>query len=367
MTKLGISRRDFLARSGVAVAAVTFGGGVLAACGDDDDTGTAATDSTTTTGRDTTTTSVVPQKFTALMPFPLNLQFIADVAAKAGGFMQEAGIDLDLQFARGQGQALQQLAGGSVQLIRSSPLSIIQAVANENAPFVIVGILNQKVLYSLVSSESKKVEDVASLSGKTLGFPTLGGNAEETFNIIARDHDVDPATVQRVAAGSDAAGLALVEEGKVAALFAITEAAAILQATSPTAHVVEFEDENPLLGNALVVSKKVADEQGELVVRYLRGLHAAMEAVLDENERPALLSKIRAEFDLAVLDDQKKSDPAIDAISSLWVAAGEDEMLRNVPERWEEGLEGFQKLGLVKADTKAETFYTNEFIEEALG
>jgi NitT/TauT family transport system substrate-binding protein len=365
MNKLGISRRDFLARSGVAVAAVAFGGGVLAACGDDEDT--AATDGTTTTaGEATTTTSVVPQKFVAMMPFPLNLQFIADVAGKAGGYMQSAGIDLDLQFARGQGQAIQQLAANSVQLIRSSPLSVIQAVSNENAPFVIVGILNQKVLYSLVSTEAKKVEDVSSLSGKTLGFPTLGGNAEETFNIIARDHDVDPATVQRVAAGSDAAGLALVEEGKVAALFAITEAAAILKATSPTAHVVEFEDENPLLGNALVVSKKVADEQGELIVRYLRGLHASMAAVLDEDERTSLLPKIREQFDLAILDDPKKAGPAIDAISSLWVAAGEDEMLRNVPERWEEGLEGFQKLDLVKADAKAETFYTNEFIEEAL-
>ena len=366
MKNLGISRRDFLARSGVAVAAFTVGGGVLAACGDDGDSDTNAADSTTTTGQATTTTSVVPQKFTAMMPFPLNLQFIADVGAKAGGFMQTAGIELDLQFARGQGQAIQQLAANSVQLIRSSPLSIIQAVSNENAPFVIVGILNQKVLYSLVSTDSKKVDDIATLKGKTLGFPTLGGNAEETFNIIARDHDVDPTTVQRVAAGSDAAGLALVEEGKVAALFAITEAAAILGATAPTAHVIEFEDENPLLGNALVVSKKVADEQGELVVRYLRGLHGAMEAILDEGERATLLPKIRSQFDLALLDDQKKAGPAIDAISSLWVAAGEDEMLRNVPERWEEGLDGFQKLGLVKPDAKAETFYTNEFIEEAL-
>ena len=366
MTNSGISRRDFLARSGVAVAAVALGGGVIAACGDDGDT--AATDSTSTTsGEATTTTSVVPQKFTALMPFPLNLQFIADVAAKAGGYMESAGIELDLQFARGQGQAIQQLAANSVQLIRSSPLSVIQAVANENAPFVIVGILNQKVLYSLVSTESKKVDDIESLAGKTLGFPTLGGNAEETFNIIARDHDVDPATVQRVAAGSDAAGLALVEEGKVAALFAITEAAAILKATSPTAHLLEFEDENPLLGNALVVSKKVADEQGDLVVRYLRGLHGAMAAVLDEDERATLLPKVREQFDLAALDDPKKAGPAIDAISSLWVAAGEDEMLRNVPDRWEQGLDGFQKLGLVKPDVKAETFYTNEFIEEALG
>lgn len=365
MTQLGISRRDFLARSGVAVAAVTLGGGILAACGADDDNGTAA-DGTTTTGQATTTTSVVPQKFTAMMPFTLNLQFIADVAAKAGGFMTKAGIDLDLQFARGQGQAVQQLAANSVQLIRSSPLSIIQAVSNENAPFVIVGMLNQKQIYSLVSTTSKKVNDISTLSGKTLGFPTLGGNAEETFNIIARDHDIDPTTVKRVAAGSDAAGLALVEEGKVAALFAITEAAAILKATNPAAHVVQFEDENPLLGNALVVSKKVADEQGELIVRYLRGLHAAMEAILDETERATLLPKIRQEFDLALLDDAKKSGPAIDAISSLWVAAGEDEMLRNVPERWEEGLEGFQKLGLVKTEAKAEDFYTNEFIEEAL-
>jgi NitT/TauT family transport system substrate-binding protein len=365
MNSMGITRRDFLARSGVAVAAIAVGG-VAAACAEEGDV---AQDGTTSTSGApaTTTSSVVPEKFSVMMPFTLNLQFIADVAAKAGGFMEKAGIDLDIQFARGQGQAVQQLAANSVSLIRSSPLSVIQAVSNENAPFQVVGILNQKVLYSVVSTSSKPINSVEDLEGKTLGFPTLGGNAEETFDIIARDHGFDPASVERVAAGSDAAGLALVEQGRVAALFAITEAAAILTATSPTAKVLDFDDENPLLGNALVTTKQAAEEKKELIVRYVRGLREAMLAIADEDQRADLIPKIRAEFDLPILDDATKANAAIDAISSLWFAAGEDNLLRNVEERWEDGLEGFQKLGLVKEGVEAEQVYTNDFVDAASG
>ena len=86
-----------------------------------------------------------------MMPFPLSVNFIADVVAKSGGFMDDEGIDLDLQFARSAPQALQQLAAGNVTVVRNGPVETVQAIVGEDAPFVTIGMPNQRTNYTLTS------------------------------------------------------------------------------------------------------------------------------------------------------------------------------------------------------------------------
>src|SRR5688572_23922874 len=114
------SRREFLRSSLATSLALGVGGGILAACGDDEDEPTA-----TTASDSTTTTALEAKALTVMMPFPLSINFISDVVAKSGGFMDEVGIDLDLQFARSAPQALQQLAAGNVTVVRNGPVETI--------------------------------------------------------------------------------------------------------------------------------------------------------------------------------------------------------------------------------------------------
>jgi hypothetical protein len=51
----------------------------------------------------------------------------------------------------------------------------------------------------------------------------------------------------------------------------------------------------------------------------------------------------------------------------MWFSAGDENLLRNQPEVWEEGIATFQRLGIVAEDAQPTDFYTNELWDEAFG
>ena len=352
------SRRDFLKASLAAALTAGAAGTLLAACGDDEPSGAAA-------GTTSTTAPLLP--VSAMMPFPLYLAFIAEVASISGGFMADAGVDLDLQFARSAPQALQQLAAGNVLVVRNSPIGVVRAVSQENAPFVSIATANQEMLYRLVSTPDDPVDSLDQLPGTTVGMATLGGNAEDTLNLVLRAKGIDPATVAREAVGNEAAALTFVEQGRVQSLFGTIESAASMRAAGLEPHVAEIEGANPLLGTAVVTTRDALTSQREALVSYLRGLRETMLALADEDRRRELMAAVREDWELPQLEDPDAAEPVVEAISSLWFAAGEDNLLRNVPERWAEGVAGFERMKIAAPGADPATFYTNELLEEAVG
>lgn len=353
------SRRDFLHAS-LAAAVAIGAGGLLSACGDDSDTKPASSG--------TEPSTVELSKLTAMMPFPLYLAFFADCASKSGGYMAEHGIDLDLQFARSAPQALQQLAAGNVALIRNSPIGLVKAVSQESAPFVSIATVNQRIIYNVLSAESAPLREITDLEGKTIGLATLAGNAESTLDLILKAVGIDPAAVKREAVGNEAVSFELIEAGRIDGVFATHEATAAIVESGVAAYVNDLgEKTNPLLGTSLVVTRETAESRHDDLVGYLRGLKEALDVVIDGgDDLAALIPKVRKDWDLPQLDDPAAATPVIQGVASMWLAAGRENLLRNVPERWEEGIEGFTKLKIAKEGSKATDFYTNDLIDEAL-
>jgi NitT/TauT family transport system substrate-binding protein len=354
------SRRDFLRSSLATSLALGVGSGILAACGDDEDEPTA-----TTTGDSTTTTALEAAALTVMMPFPLAINFISDAVAKSGGFMEEVGIDLDLQFARSAPQALQQLAAGNVTVVRNGPVETIQAIVGEDAPFITIGMPNQRTNYTLTSLPETPFS-LADLAGQTVGLPTLAGNAEFTLDLLLKAEGVDPASVARQAVGLEASSYGLLQEGVVDALFVTRSTNAGIRALGEDPFVDLLEDVNPLLGTNLVTTRQFAEERRSEIVAYLKGLHAAMLAINDEAQLTELIPVTRAEWDLPQLDDVEKAKPVIASVASRWFEDGEENLLRNIPERWEAGVAELIELGVVPEGTEATDLYTNDLLDEAL-
>lgn len=353
------SRRTFL-QSLAAAGLVLGAGGVVAACGSDGDS--TSSGSTGSTGGSTPT-----MRLAMTEPFPLYLAFIADLAAKSGGFLAERGLDLDLQFAQGAPQALQQLVAGNVALVRNAPIAQARAVTKEGAPLVSIGVVNQELLYILVSSQKKPVDGLDGIAGATVGMATLGGNAEDTWNGLLKAKGIDPASVKLQAVGNEAAAMALVDEGRIDLMFSTREAAGAMRQQGLDPHVAEVPGANPLLGTNLVTTKEAIAAHRPELVAFLGGLHASMEALRDPATRIDLLRKVRGDWELPQLDDPEQASPIIQAISDMWYAAGEQNLLRNVPERWAQGVAGFEKSQIVPAGTDPTTLYTNDLLDEALG
>lgn len=357
------NRRQFLTRALGTAVALSGAGALLAACGDGDDTAAQRRSTTTKAGEATTTTAKPVTKVRAMMPFPLTLNFIADMNAKTSGHFADEGLDVDLQFAQSAPQTLQQLVAGNVDLVRNAPLAIIKGVAEQNAPLVSVATVNQSLLYRFVTTAAKPLASIKALSGKTLGLPTLGGNAEDTLNAVLRDAGVDPASVKRVASGNDAASFAFVQDGRVDALFATAEVASTLKAKGQQIAVLDTKDTNPLLGTLYAATRSYADANGETITAYFRALKKSMAELSDAQKVDALLPELAKEWEHPAFSDPTTAKAIIAAQVELWDAAGEDNRLVNVPERWDRGLASFKKLGMVKTDKTADAFYTNDYVE----
>jgi ABC-type nitrate/sulfonate/bicarbonate transport system substrate-binding protein len=362
MTYTPPSRRDFL-RFSLGSAVLLGAGGTLVGCGDDSEPA-ASTRTTAASGSDDG--GGAPTPLTSLTSFPLFLTFIVDTTAIAGGFLERNGVDLDLQFGQGAPQALQQLAAGNVPVAGNAPLAIVRANSFEDGDFVAIASTMQETIYRLVSTEDKGIDTLAALEGRTIGFPTLAGNAEQSFDLMLAEAGVDPTSVQRVAVGNDAASMAFVEQGRVDVIFGTLEAATAMRVAGVDAHIAEIPDANPLLGYAFVTRRETVDTHGDVLTRYLRGLHEAAMALLDDDQRADLLPKVRARFELPQLDDPESANPVIDALLSLYTAAGVENLYRNVPERWEEGVARFEEQGAAAPGSDATSFYTNDLVDEAL-
>lgn len=356
MTHSVPTRRDFL-RGGLAATALVGAGGLATACG----SSSSNTADTRVGGSDDLA------KVTAMMPFPLYLAFFADCASASGGFMADNGIDLDLQFARSAPQAIQQLAAGNVTLIRNSPIGLVKAVSKESAPFVSIATVNQRIIYNVLSTKQAPLRSIGDLAGKNIGMATLGGNAENTFDLVLKADGVDPSSVDRQAVGNEAASFELVKKGRIDGVFATHEATATIAESTPDAYVNDLGDKtNPLLGTAIVTTRDNLKTRRDDLVAYLRALYATLNVVIDGgDELAALIPKVRKDWDLPQLDDPTTATPVIAGVAKMWLAAGRENLLRNVPERWEEGIRGFAELGIASANDAPTDFYTNDLIDEA--
>jgi ABC-type nitrate/sulfonate/bicarbonate transport system substrate-binding protein len=359
------TRRDFLCQ-GLAAGMVVGAGGLLTACGS-----SGSKSSGTTRGGEGAKVggqAAEVAKLTAMMPFPLYLAFFADCASKSGGFMQANGIDLDLQFARSAPQAIQQLAAGNVEVIRNAPIGLVKAVSQESAPFVSIATVNQRIIYNVLSAESAPLRELTDLAGKTIGLATLAGNAENTLDFVLKAAKVDPASVKREAVGNEAASFELIKAHRIDGVFATHEATASIMESEPDAYLNDLGDKtNPLLGTSIVVTRKTLETHRDDLVGYLRGLKEALDVVIDGGaELDHVIPKVRKDWDLPQLDDPATAIPVIQGVAKMWLAAGRDNLLRNVPERWDEGVRGFVDQKIAAKGSKATDFYTNDLIDEAL-
>ncbi len=128
-----------------------------------------------------------------------------------------------------------------------------------------------------------------------------------------------------------------------------------------------LEDVNPLLGTNLVTTTEFLDERRDALVAYMEGLHEAKVALNDESRVPELVDAVLADdWDLPQLQDPDAAKATVAAVASRWFEDGEENLLRNIPERWEQGIAELAELGVVPEGTDPSRLYTNEIVEEAV-
>ncbi len=234
-----------------------------------------------------------------------------EVTREAGYFADE-GLDVELIYSQGGGDAVQALNGGAVDYAASSFDAQVGAVASGATVkrFMTTGRLPLFALATAVDTADEIVE-IEDLSGRTVAVSALG-NADHTILLYVLDRaGVDPETVEFATIGTnlyDALRLGQVDAGMV------QEPALTLLLDDGARELVNFmeiDDANEFFGGAyefmgIAVRDGEQEERAEQLQAMSRAMTRGLERVQEAPVRElldALPSELTAGEDLDQLAD----------------------------------------------------------------
>ncbi len=231
---------------------------------------------------------------------------------RAAGYFADEGLDVELIYSRGGGDAVQALNGGAVDYAASSFDAMVGAVASGATVkrFMTTGRLPLFALATAIDT-ADEIQSVEDLAGRQVGISSLG-NADHTILLYVLERaGVDPDSVQFAALGTnlyDALRLGQVDAGMVQepALTLLREDGA-----GELINFMEIDEANEVFGGAyefmgVAIRDGEQDERAEQLQGMARAMTRGLERVQTADVQDllaALPSELVAGEDLDQLGD----------------------------------------------------------------
>jgi ABC-type nitrate/sulfonate/bicarbonate transport system substrate-binding protein len=233
------------------------------------------------TGEETTPASgeLIPMTFMAGYKPQANLPFVGAYVAKAKGYFKEEGLDVTIEHSAGQGQHLQLLSAGTIQVTNQDAAVLLQRRADPGLPLVSIALIGQKGQQAYAALKSSGFNTPKDWEGHTVGYK--GTPPPDLFALLdAAGADRDK--IELVNVGFDPR---LLTEGKVDVypVFKANEPY-LIRSWGYELNLWSAEDFGvPSLGLAYVTSQEILETQPELLVKFLR---AALRGIQYAAEHP---------------------------------------------------------------------------------
>lgn len=349
-----ISRRSLLRRSaGVGLLLPLAGEGFLLSLG----SGVARAATRSVPGE------LVEQTY--ITSFGYTVSFIEAMIAKEEGFWEAEGLDIDIAGGQGTSTSIQALLTDSSQYSRAGGINSIVVIANEQAPIINIATARQRSQFEVVSLPEAGITGAADLEGKKVGIVSSGGQTENLLDLMLVKAGVPLDSVERPITGVGAAAYELARQGAVDAWIAVDSDRATIERTADVElDYFNTDDAVEMPSDSFVISTELAESGSDLPVRFLAGLHSAMEWALDESNHE------RAVEHLMVYNpdiDPEATLLELPLTIATWTAAGEDRLLELDVELWEQGQANAQAAGLIDETVDVELLLDTSFIDTVKG
>jgi NitT/TauT family transport system substrate-binding protein len=240
--------------------------------------------------------------------------------AKKKGYFDEEGIDLTIVRGQGSGDTATKIELEQAEFGISDAPTVITAIS-KGADLLIVGMVYDKAANNVFFYKDAGIDEVKDLAGKAIAAPP-GDSHRFLWPAIAKLHGVDPESVKLVN---------VKPEGKQAIVAARqADGAFDLYTSYPIWQKVLGEDQVgnllfadhglSLYGHSYIVNKKLADENPELIRRFLRATYkgwrdtysereAAIDAMMAEVpgiDRDAYLASLDYVLDLVITERSRE-------------------------------------------------------------
>ena len=347
-----VSRRAFIGGSAAVAGSVLLGG-----CSGGEPSAGASPGANASAGS-------LQLTFLTILP-PQSLTFAPELLADAGGHFASHGLDVRFELTRGSAQAIQLVLAGRAPLTRISQIEGMRAAANRGAPLVNVGMVFKDSTIRYVSSKTAPLLDPEDFVGKMIGIPSEGGSSELELDLFLAAAGVDRDSVRRQVVGLTPGVFNLVEQGRIAGYAVSIDTAKILESQQANAVVLNPGEFISSGGQFYMTSRTGLEQHREAVRRFVAGVRDALEFMLNDTEFDRTLEILRRKYSFDGLNDTAIAKASLREYTNVWTAAGEENVLLTVPERWRQGYEELVAAGLAEPGASPEEWFTNELIEQA--
>ncbi|WP_322792246.1 ABC transporter substrate-binding protein [Bellilinea sp.] len=209
-----------------------------------------------------------------------NLPFVGAYVAKEKGFFQREGLDVTIEHSAGQGEHLQLLTAGKIQVTTQDAAVLLQRRADPGLPLVSIALIGQRGQQAYAALASSGIQTPKDWEGRMVGYK--GTPPPDLFALLkAAGADADKVSLVNV--GFDPR---ILTEGKVDVypLFKSNEPY-LIRSWGYELTLWDAADYGvPTLGLTYVTTESILQEQPEVLRRFLK---AALEGIRYAEENPA--------------------------------------------------------------------------------
>jgi NitT/TauT family transport system substrate-binding protein len=349
-TGSAVSRRAFIGGS-AALAGTTWLGG----CSSGEPTAGSAGGAASSAER-------LQLTFLTILP-PQSLTFAPELLADAGGHFSNHGLDVTFELTRGSAQAIQLVLAGRAPLTRISQIEGMRAAANRGAPLVNVGMVFKDSTIRYVSSVADPLREPSDFVGKMIGIPSEGGSSELELDLFLAAAGVDRESVRRQVVGLTPGVFNLVEQGRIAGYAVSIDTAKILEVQQENAVVLNPGEFIESGGQFYMASRSGLEQNREAIRRFVAAVHDSLAFMLADETFDETLEILRSKYSFDGLNDTGIAKESLREYTSVWTAAGEENLLLTLPQRWTNGYMELVAAGLVETGASPDAWFTNELVD----
>jgi NitT/TauT family transport system substrate-binding protein len=300
------------------------------------------------------------EKVAYITPFGKIIAYAPDFVGVAGGYFAKTGVEVDIIGGHGSAQAVQLVAAGKALVGRTGGIDVVKAVATSNVPIRAIATIAHLSPFWVISSAAKPIDNPKQMAGKTIGVISRGGGTDNYLDIMLSVSGVPTNAVTRQVSGNSPGAFDLIELGRLDAFIADETVLIMLRGAGKQVKAWRVDDYASIPGQVYIASEDGVRNHRQALIGFLRGVHAATEYIVAPGHMDEVLDDMKG-FDLQELRHPEIAKASIEAQAKLWLAAGRENILRNMPKKWEKGWKEMADAGLVKAgDPKSA--YTNELV-----
>jgi len=299
---------------------------------------------------------------TFLLPFPFATPFYPIFVAEALGYYEAEGLKVNIEFADGSASVVQQVVANNVDFGLSDPGPIVDAIA-QGEDLSTVFVLQNRLIYALVTPEGSPFTTIDSFIGETLGVSEATAGEVPFFEGLLAASGVDPdSDVDIIETGAGGTTAAAFDGDRIVAYFSdyfnVIELGFEMGLTE-----FDLGEFGLLHGASIVVQQALIDDDPDLVTCLLRPIARAAE--YSHAEPRAAIAAIGSAFPDQISDPEGFDRLALEE-SIKRILPYEDSGNRigwNRPDSWTAYIDLLASRGSLGDSFDPESAYTNEFID----